>query len=407
MNTSTVGAKAARASALALGVAVLGGCIPSSAGDANSDTTEALSTENGLAMINGLSMVNGLAMVNGLSMVNGLAMVNGLSSTTGWMTTADGRSTVSYLVRCALAAGDTLVKQDQNGVSYTFNGAIGVAPQWKTGACDSTCQENISACLMAHVNTTGKHIALWLDGTSPAIGWGRNPSYPMQESAFFGNIFISPPQAYFCNGFDWDRGPAGGRIGANQKNSPYTNPFGTDELCQNHCSAAGYTGQEYGSCGGYNNVVTVYRDFDPTMNYNICSVTTGLCFEVSQKSLAAGAVIDQGPQSGYDNQKFLIERISADSNNGKYRVRAKMSGLYLDIAGAATSNGGGLIQSASSSAASQQWWLIQSIGSSYLFSNVNANLLLYGADTTAYDQIVLHGSTKSGNTQLWRVSIAQ
>jgi hypothetical protein len=229
----------------------------------------------------------------------------------------------------------------------------------------------------------------------------------MQESAFFGNIFTSPPRAYFCNGFDWDRGPASGRIGANQKGSPYTNPFGTNELCQNHCSRAGYTGQEYGSCGGYNNVVTVYRDFDPTMAYNICSVTTGLCLEVNQKSLLAGAVIEQAPPGGYDHQKFFIERISADSDSGKYRVRGKMSGLYLDISHAATGNGGGLVQWGWTGAANQQWWLIQSLGSSYLFSNVNSNLLLYGADTTAYDQIVQHGSTKSGDTQLWRITIAQ
>ena len=49
------------------------------------------------------------------------------------MTTSGGRKTVSYLVKCALAAGDSLVKQDQNGVNYTFAGGIGLCPAWKTG----------------------------------------------------------------------------------------------------------------------------------------------------------------------------------------------------------------------------------------------------------------------------------
>jgi len=397
------------AAALAFGVAASGGGGGMEEGDgAAAETTDyALASANGLAMVNGLTATNGLAFTNGLAMTNGLGSTNGLASTNGLMTTSDGRNTVSYLVRCALSASDTLVKQDQNGVSYTFHGAIGVAPQWKNGSCDSGCQENVSACLMAHVNTSGKHVNLWLDGTSPAIGWGRNPSYPMQESAFFGNIFASPPTPYFCNGFDWDRGPAAGRIGANQVNSPYKNPFGTNELCQNHCSRAGYNGQEYGSCGGFNNVVTVYRDFDPTMAYNVCNYVTGLCFEVVQKSLAAGAIIDQGSRNGNDNQKFLIERVSADSDSGKYRIRAKMSGLYLDMAGGATGNGGGLIQWGWSGAANQQWWLIQIVGSSYLFANVNSNLLLQGPGSTAGAQIIQNGTGSYDPSQMWRISIAQ
>lgn len=38
------------------------------------------------------------------------------------MTTAAGRNTVSYLVRCALASSDSVTKQDQTGASYTFKG---------------------------------------------------------------------------------------------------------------------------------------------------------------------------------------------------------------------------------------------------------------------------------------------
>ena len=34
------------------------------------------------------------------------------------------------------------------------------------------CQELVSACMMAHVNTAGIHIPLWLDAAAPAIGWG-------------------------------------------------------------------------------------------------------------------------------------------------------------------------------------------------------------------------------------------
>src|SRR5262245_47177695 len=104
--------------ALALGVtAALAGCGPELL-DGTIDTQEeaglgsinGLTSLNGLTSVNGLASINGLASVNGLSSINGLASVNGLSSVNGLMTTTGGRTTVAYVVRCALPAGRTLVK---------------------------------------------------------------------------------------------------------------------------------------------------------------------------------------------------------------------------------------------------------------------------------------------------------
>ena len=107
------------------------------------------------------------------------------------MTTSAGRKTVSYLVKCALASNDSLVKADQNGNNYTFAGGIGLCPAWKNGgvSADSQCMEGVSACMMAHVNTAGVHVPLWLDSNDTAIGWGIDRiNYPMQEGTFFGDI---------------------------------------------------------------------------------------------------------------------------------------------------------------------------------------------------------------------------
>src|SRR6478672_9716885 len=110
--------------ALALGsVVALVGCSQNIAEDSDVSMEYALATTNGLASINGLASVNGLALTNGL------------------MTTDGGRKTVSYLVKCALKAGDYIDKQDNYGTTYRFNGSVGIAPQWKTGACDQDCQE--------------------------------------------------------------------------------------------------------------------------------------------------------------------------------------------------------------------------------------------------------------------------
>ncbi len=95
------------------------------------------------------------------------------------MTNSGGRKTVSYLVKCALASNDTLVKADQNGINYTFAGGIGPLPRLeerRRRPATPQCMESISACMMAHVNTAGVHVPLWLDSNDHAIGWGMDGS---------------------------------------------------------------------------------------------------------------------------------------------------------------------------------------------------------------------------------------
>jgi len=49
------------------------------------------------------------------------------------------------------------------------------------GACGVDCEQQITACMLAHVNTSGVHIPLWLDGDSTAIGWNLDSDYPYEE----------------------------------------------------------------------------------------------------------------------------------------------------------------------------------------------------------------------------------
>src|SRR5712671_2384296 len=224
---------------------------------------------------------------NGLSSINGLALTNGLATANGLMTTTEGRNTVAYLVRCALPAGHS-IKKTVDGITYQFNGAVGLAPEWEQGACDRDCQEKVSACMMALVNTSGVHIPLWLTASMPEIGWGQNASYPDLEGAFFGNIFVTDSSgrvpAYFCEG-STHLGLVPGRVGADQTGSPYRNPWGDGGLCDgpSHCSSAGVPSTDdqpdgYSSCKGYRHVVTVWRSgnfkpaFDPAAKYSIRNV---------------------------------------------------------------------------------------------------------------------------------------
>jgi hypothetical protein len=237
--------------------------MPASGG--NGAAQSDLATVNGLSMINGLSMTNGLSMLNGLSMTNGLEG-DGLLSGSEAMNSDTARTTMAYLVRCALPPGVSITKQDDAGVSYTFYGQIGVAPAWQWGACDSECQLQVTPCMLAHVNTSGAHIPLWVVGDNPVLGWGLSSSYPDEEGSFFGNIFVSPPKAFYCNGKDFAVGVVPGRLGAGLGNAPYSNPFGGAGYCRDNCTPADIPNQDagYKACMGYNHVFTVWRNPDPS-----------------------------------------------------------------------------------------------------------------------------------------------
>jgi hypothetical protein len=357
--------------ALALATS-LGACQPGADGlDPAASTEDALSTTNGLTMLNGLSMTNGLSgnglsgnglSGNGLS-GNGLLMnplKTGILTSGSMMNSTDGRSTMGYIVRCALATGKSITAKDSGGASYSFPGAIGVAPEWETGTCNTTCQERMTACLLAHVNTSGVHIPIWLDSEG-AIGWGQNTSFPYQEGSFFGNVFVNPPQGFFCNGKDFSSATVPGRLGVGQSNAPYTDPYGTPGPCANYCTASAAktnnVSDGFSQCGAYTHVVTVWRNFDVNTQYKICNKQNGRCLEVAGSSTAAGAAVQQRTYSGASNQKWTITQISA----GKYKVVNVNSGKALDLTGSSTNDNTAMIQQTYSGTATQQW-AFQSLG---------------------------------------------
>jgi hypothetical protein len=250
---------------LSVGLAVVvsalaAGCAEMPEDQSDTDQ-EQLMSDNGMKTINGMKVHNGLASGNGLSLSSSLKSPTGLTSGSGLMSSADGRITVSYLVRCALPAGRTVTKTDQYGRSYSFSGQIGVAPEWESGSCQGTCERWVSACMLALVNTTGDHYPLWLVAQNPSISWGLDAAFPFQEGSFFGDIFTSPPYAYYCGGRDFGVSPIPGRIGGAQVAPPYTNAAGVNGKCLPSCTPADYPHQTEGvkACFGWNEVVTVYH----------------------------------------------------------------------------------------------------------------------------------------------------
>lgn len=154
---------------------------------------------------------------------HGLSTEETLPSSSGLMTSDRGRNAVRYLVRCALAAGDVLRKQDQNGVAWSFAGQLGLAPQFKDGACDHACRELLTACILAHVNVASTaEIPLWLTAAAPAVGWDLDPAYPMEEASYFGNLWAgdSAGGGDACAGPDLSANVVPGRFGIGPADDP-------------------------------------------------------------------------------------------------------------------------------------------------------------------------------------------
>ena len=128
--------------------------------------------------------------------------------------------------------------------------------------------------MLAHVNTAGVHIPLWIVGQAASVGWGQNPSYPNQEGTFFGDIMRTNTaghvDAYYCNGPGFDKDVVPGRLGATQVGAPYRNLFASSYCNINGCvpsdSKTNNVPDGYKACAMgdgamnvWNNTITVWR----------------------------------------------------------------------------------------------------------------------------------------------------
>lgn len=148
-------------------------------------------------------IVNGLGdpSVSGVNPAFALGSPQGLS-TEGWLEEEDseGVDAIRYMVECALNAGDSVTVEDEEELSYTFDGLLGLAPEWKTGPCDQDCREWVSACLMARTNAAGTETLIFVQGDHPAIGFGVDPAFPYHEGTFFGDVFDPSEIKHACQG---------------------------------------------------------------------------------------------------------------------------------------------------------------------------------------------------------------
>src|SRR5262252_1646553 len=236
-------------------------------------TNNGVYTGNGIITNNGITTNNGVMTGNGVSTGNGVQTINGISDSSGYITTDAGRKVLGYLIRCALPSGHNVSK-----AGYTFYGGLGLCPNWEWNDVhnDAHCQNLVSACFMAHINTSGVHVPLWLASESSTIGWSLDQTnYPKQEGTFFGNIMttgnlsylgmpsVNAPAAYFCEGAGISAGVVAGRltVGA-MYGAPYSNPYGTNVTCD-AVDANKNRGNNVGHTNGSGQTANGYVNTDP------------------------------------------------------------------------------------------------------------------------------------------------
>lgn len=112
------------------------------------------------------------------------------------------QTTMRYLVECALPETSSVGLTLDAGGIISYQGGLGLAPEWVSGPCTTDCQHWVSACMIARVNRWGMPFIINLTGDHPVLTQ-PNPNeaqYPFQEGAFFGNYFSNPPEAFACRG---------------------------------------------------------------------------------------------------------------------------------------------------------------------------------------------------------------
>lgn len=113
----------------------------------------------------------------------------------------DAQEVLKAIVSCALPESKTLTIATQ-GRTNSYPGELGLASSWGTsdGACDSACQQVVSACILSRIDITGADREVSLRGANAGlqVTAAEAQAYTVREAAFFGNLFKHPQQRYAC-----------------------------------------------------------------------------------------------------------------------------------------------------------------------------------------------------------------
>lgn len=98
--------------------------------------------------------------------------------------------TIKYAVQCALESTQS-VTNPHNGATY--QGLVGLAPNWRTQALDTDGRRWVTACMVQRLNALGLPVPILLEGDHAPLyeSTSLDGQYPFEESTAFGDLFSS------------------------------------------------------------------------------------------------------------------------------------------------------------------------------------------------------------------------
>jgi hypothetical protein len=111
------------------------------------------------------------------------------------------RELLTYVVSCALPE-DEQISVSVQGVTYTFSGSLGLAPEWgqQCGSCDSECQSWVSGCVISRLDYLGESLDISIRGKKSGLhsNHDEREDFPNIEATYYGNIFQQPQKIFAC-----------------------------------------------------------------------------------------------------------------------------------------------------------------------------------------------------------------
>ncbi|QKV80010.1 RICIN domain-containing protein [Amycolatopsis sp. Hca4] len=129
------------------------------------------------------------------------------------------------------------------------------------------------------------------------------------------------------------------------------------------------------------------------VNYSLVAAHSGKAADISGASTAAGAALIQWTSHAAANQQFDF----LASTDGYYRIRARHSGLVLQVAG--TASGADITQQPDTGAATQQWQVTDAGGGAVTLVNRASGLAMdvWGASTADGARISQYAASGGAN----------
>lgn len=116
-------------------------------------------------------------------------------ATTQLASSESGRQLLTYVVRCALRAGEQASFPRSGAPDLLYTGLVGIAPGWKGSSLGNKGQRLMTACLMAHVSAVGTQVPISV--RSPSLREApltEKLLFPAQEMAVYGDVFAPAAQ---------------------------------------------------------------------------------------------------------------------------------------------------------------------------------------------------------------------